>query len=118
MNTPSPYGFALLDLDNDGAVETMYVGDDRTNVNGGGVQKWKLVAGTWVLTSTFAIMSNGARGVAAVQVGSLVYVIAGTNEATMRLVYFVDDGVNPPAATQIAVAGMNTAFRGVALAPK
>src|SRR5262249_16185969 len=50
----SPNGFMLLDLlAGVPGVDTLYVADDRTAANGGGVQKWTFDGTTWALATTF-----------------------------------------------------------------
>jgi hypothetical protein len=119
---PSPYGFALLDLDQ--AVpgpDTLYVADDRVPASGGGIQKWKLAGGTWTLATTF---NNGltagvaaVRGLAALALGTDVILVATTGDSPTKLVSFTDNGMANPAVTVLATAAANTALRGVALSP-
>ena len=46
----SPYGFALWDRNPSVAgVDTLYVADDRTAANGGGIQKWSFNGTSWTL---------------------------------------------------------------------
>ena len=48
-NPLSPYQFFFADLDAGVAgVDTVYVADDSSLVNGGGIQKYSLVGGSWV----------------------------------------------------------------------
>src|SRR5262249_40364219 len=50
--TLSTYQFAFADA------STLYVADDGTAANGGGIQKWTLSGGTWSLAYT--LLNNGA----------------------------------------------------------
>lgn len=116
----SPYAFFLADLDATvPGVDVAYVADDRSP--GGGIQKWSLVAGSWVLNGTITGTSvrglNGQVGGTAVNAVSLV-------ATTSSGLYFLADnaGYNTaPSRTSlpaaVATAGTNTAFRGVAFAP-
>src|SRR5207302_328024 len=53
----SPYEFIFKDA------STVYVADDGTTANGGGLQKWTLSGGTWTLAYTLSPGTNiGLRG--------------------------------------------------------
>lgn len=116
----SPYGFYFADLsDAVPGVDVVYVADDRNTV--GGIQKWSLVGGTWVLNGTIAgTAASAVRGLNGSVSGTTVALAAAsTNE-----LFFLSDntGYNTaptltalPAA--IATAGTNTVFRGMAFAP-
>jgi hypothetical protein len=58
--TPSPYAFALLDNPlntnsyNGTGLDTLYIADDRTTANGGGLQRWVFDGSTWILNATLA----------------------------------------------------------------
>lgn len=116
--TASPYGFMLFDLDATPGVDTLYVADDNSVANGGGIQKWTLVAGTWTQQAGFgANFTTGMRGLAAERSGTTVVLYSTTLEPTQNtLVRIVDDGVSAPTASVIATAPANTAYRGVAIA--
>ncbi|APR79055.1 Xanthine/uracil/thiamine/ascorbate permease family protein [Minicystis rosea] len=113
---PSPFSFALFDRN--AAVpglDTCYVADDRGTTDGGGVQKWTYDGTQWKLATTFNQGLNGdLRGLAGAVTGASVTLIVSDPENVYAL---VDDGSASPAATKIATAPANTAFRGVALAP-
>jgi hypothetical protein len=126
--SPSPFSFAFFDTDGDGATDTLYLTDDRAPgplVTNGGIQKWKLVSGTWTFVTTFSQgLTTGVRGVAGlVTVTSsppyTVMLLATTAEASAnKVVMYVDNGVDMnPAQTLVTTAGTNTVFRGLALAP-
>ncbi len=75
----SPYQFFFADLDAGVAgVDTVYVADDSSLVNGGGIQKYSLVGGTWVANGIVGLA--GSRGLTGVVSGSSVtlYVTNGT----------------------------------------
>jgi hypothetical protein len=126
----STYGFVMFDTNQDGSVDLAYLADDRTTA-GGGLQKWMLVGGTWTqswsrlvnstgtLSDTAAVGFAGIRGLTgtwdAVN-GAQLY--ATTTETTNnRLISIVDNGSTPTLATNLASAGTNYVFRGVAFTP-
>ncbi|QKG58225.1 T9SS type A sorting domain-containing protein [Hymenobacter sp. BRD128] len=117
----SPYGFYLADLSATvPGVDVAYVADDRI-IGGGGVQKWSLVAGSWVLNGTIAgTVSTAVRGLSGSTSGTAVSLAASSSAG----LFFITDnaGYNmAPSLTSlpsaVATAGPNTAFRGVAFAP-
>ncbi len=115
----SPYGFALLDRDGNGSLETLYIADDGSFANGGGVQKWtyNTTQAKWLHTTTFTNgLTVGCRGLTAWITGSNATIAATTNDN--KLVLIVDDGSATPLFSTLATAPTNTAFRGVALKPK
>src|SRR2546423_3889503 len=64
-NPMSPYQFFFADLDAGVAgVDTLYVADDSTVANGGGIQKYSLVGGSWTANGIVALA--GTRGVTGV----------------------------------------------------
>src|SRR5262249_21172704 len=101
-------------------LDTLYVADDRALASGGGIQKWTFNGITWSLANTFnSGLTTGVRGLTAVVTGANVTLIATTAAASPNgLVVVGDDGPRPPPATSTATAGVDTAFRGVALAPQ
>jgi uncharacterized repeat protein (TIGR01451 family) len=106
---PSPLAFVVNPAGN-----IIYVADDRATGSGGGIQKWTLSAGTWSLTYT--INAASARGITVDFSGTDPIIYATTTEASNRLIKITDTGASS-AATTIATAPTNTAFRGVAFAP-
>jgi IPT/TIG domain/Secretion system C-terminal sorting domain len=117
-NSPSPYGFALVDLDASvPGPDVAFVADDRAT--GGGVAKYSLVNGTWVSNGIIA-STNSLRGLAVKTSGNAVTLYATTNGT----VYSTSDvtgynGAVDPAATFVSfkTAPANTVYRGIALAP-
>lgn len=116
----SPYAFYFADLSATVlGVDVVYVADDRTTA--GGIQKWSLVAGSWVLNGTIAgTASSAVRGLNGMTSGATVSLVASSSTG----LFFLDDnaGYNtaPSLATlpeAIATASTNTAFRGLAFAP-
>lgn len=121
---PSPYQFFFADLTSSVAgVDTLYVADDRTTANGGGIAKFSLVGGSWVLNNIYAGTGTvGARGLTGVVSGSNVTLYATTTETSAnRLISITDtsgyNGTLSGTATTVATATTNTVFRGVAPAP-
>jgi hypothetical protein len=107
--THSSYDFWFKDAN------TLYVADDGSAANGGGIQKWTLSAGTWSLAYTLG--NNGStttavRGLAGTVDGSGNAVLYGTTGSA--LVSVTDTGSGSALST-LATAGSNTAFRGVEL---
>jgi hypothetical protein len=107
--THSSYDFWFRDAN------TLYVADDGSAANGGGIQKWVQSAGTWSLAYT--LLNNGStttavRGLAGTVDGSGNAVLYGTTGSSMISV--TDTGAGSLSAT-IATAASNEAFRGVEL---
>lgn len=117
----SPNGFYFADLSAAvPGVDVVYVADDRTTV-GGGVQKWSLVNGSWVLSGTIAGSASAQlRGLGGRTSGTTVS-LAATGAGGL---YVLSDDAGYNAAPSVAAlpaavatAGTNMAFRGVAMAP-
>src|SRR6185437_16920657 len=120
-NTPSPYGLVLFDLDaSTPGLDTLYLCDDRSTANGGGIQKWKLgAAGMWTLSTTLNNgLTAGCRGLTGWVSGTSVVLAATTTDSPSKLVVVTDDASAAPAFTTLATAATDTVFRGVALAPR
>ena len=104
-------------------VDTLYITDQTANAAAGQVDKYSLVSGVWVARGSFAV-GVGASGLAGVVTGSSVklYVTSSGSLGTAGTVYqFTDNsGYNSTVAgtaTVLVSAGINEAFRGVAIAP-
>ena len=126
----STYGFVMFDTNQDGGVDLAYLADDRTTA-GGGLQKWMLVGGTWtqswsrLVNATGTLSDTAGTGFAGIRGltgtwdavnGAQLY--ATTTETTNnRLISIVDNGSTPTLATNLASAGTNYVFRGVAFTP-
>lgn len=119
----SPYGFLLTDQSPAVAgPDVLYVADDGANgAASGGIEKWSLVNGTWVLNGLITAAANPAlRGVAGSYSGGTVTLLATSSTS----LYAVTDnaGYNAVPSTTalpaaIATAGSNYNFRGIAPAP-
>ena len=97
-----------------------YIADQRTIVNGGGIQKWNFDGSTWTLAYTLATGAGstvGAFGVAVDFTGGNPVIYATTTEGSANRVIKITDTGAGSAATTLATATTNTIFRGVALAP-
>ncbi|HEX6811842.1 MAG TPA: hypothetical protein VF384_09495 [Planctomycetota bacterium] len=95
---------------------TLYVADDRTG-GSGGIQKWTLSGGVWTLQYTLSLSPvSGCRGLTGFVQNGVVTLWATANQAfpsvATELVTVVDAGPGS-VVTSIAVAGTNTAFRGL-----
>jgi len=107
--THSAYDFWFKDS------STLYVADDGSAANLGGIQKWTLGGGTWTLQYT--LLNNGTattavRGLAGTVDGSGNAVLYGTTGSSLLTV--TDTGASA-SLTILATAPVNTAFRGVEL---
>ncbi len=109
---PSPYDFYFANS------STLYVADDRTQVNGGGIQKWTFNSGTsqWQLAYTLSLGTVGARGLIGTTNGLGQTVLYATSTTT-ALVGITDTGSGAVYST-IATAPLNTAFRSVTFFPE
>ncbi|MDC0747983.1 hypothetical protein [Polyangium mundeleinium] len=116
----SPYGFVLLDLSAGIAgPDTLYIADDRSPANGGGIQKWTFDGFSWSLAATWNDGTAGVRGLAATPSGGGVRVVATTAENNEnRVLTLFDDGSAFPEIVIATIAPPNTVFRGVAFAPQ
>ncbi|MET0793611.1 MAG: hypothetical protein ABW061_18975 [Polyangiaceae bacterium] len=122
-STGSPYGFFLADLDsNTPGLDVAYVADD-----GAGLLKYSLLGSTWTANGTLGTAADAYRGLTGVVSGSSVTLYAtrkGGSTATGggELVQVIDaagfNGALTATPTLLATAAVNTAFRGVALAPQ
>ena len=111
-STGSPYNFFFADLSNTVAgVDVLYIADD-----GGNILKYSLVAGSW--TANGSATAAGVRGLIGSVNATKVTLYATTGAS---LYSFVDNtGYNATmsgAASVIASAATNMAFRGIGFAP-
>jgi hypothetical protein len=114
----SHYGVVPFDRDGNGAVDVIFLADDRAVLSGGGIQCWRLMGATWVLQGNVTGLSNGMRGLTGRTNGSDYVFYGTTTNVPSRLVRVDVFGATLGGnATTIATAAVNTAFRGVAFAP-
>jgi DNA/RNA endonuclease YhcR with UshA esterase domain len=121
---PSTYGFHLADLDAGVAgFDTLYVADDGA----GALQKFSLVAGSWVSNGTIGVDTDDYRGLTATVSGTSVTLFATRKGGSAaagggELVTLTDasgyNGAFAGTPSVLVTAAINTAFRGVALAPE
>lgn len=108
----SPYDFWFRDAN------TLYLADDGSVANGGGIQKWTLSGGTWSLAYTLlnnGTTTTGVRGLAGyVDDGGNALLFGTTGSA---LIEVTDTGASALAIT-LATAASGFAFRGVELVPE
>ena len=126
----STYGFVMFDTNSDSIMDLAYLADDRTAA-GGGLQKWVLSGSTW--TNSWSLLVNatgttststatgfaGIRGLTGIwdSVNGAQLYATTTETSNNRLISILDNGSTPTTATNLAFAGTNYAFRGVALTP-
>ncbi len=112
--SPSPYDFAINTASN-----IIYICDDRTTANGGGILKWTNGPSGWVQSYTFgsgAGLTAGCRALAVDFSGVNPIIYATTADSPTKVITITDTG-SASTATTLATAGSNKAFRGVALTP-
>jgi PEP-CTERM motif len=113
VGSASSYDFAFNSL-----MTIAYVADDRSTVNGGGIQRWDWNGTAWALSYTLnSGGTGGARGLAVDFSGANPIVYATTTEsANNRLIKITDTG-SGSLETDLATAGANKAFRGLDFTP-
>ncbi len=108
---PSSYDYFFADA------ATLYVADDRTAAQGGGIQKWTESAGTWTLQYTLSVGTSGARSLTGVVQGGAATLYATTTATSANnVVVGTDTGVGT-VFTTVTTAPANTAYRGLRLVP-
>lgn len=125
VGTPSPLGYVGVDnpLNPFVGLDTMYVADERTAANGGGIQRWSFDGTTlnWNLTGT--VGDIGTRHIVASIVGNAVSLFATTAEQSGNRLITVSDLLSPTGGlfgggfVNIATAPATTAFRGISFTP-
>lgn len=135
--TPSPYGFYLFDNPLNGnnwngtGFDTLYLVDDRTAANGGGLQRWVFDGANWGLTATATFTSTASAGgfrglVASIDTtgqptvtlwATTVGVAASGNELVTVSDVLTAGGGAFGSFVSLATAPTNTAFRGVDFSP-
>ncbi len=118
-----PNGFVLADLSGEvDGVDTLYICDET---DGGKIQKFTLVAGSWVKSG--AVAAAGVRSIAVTVVGTTatLYAVAGGDgsaSGVSALYRLIDSGgyagqLSGDVTTLVTFKDGARAFRGVALAP-
>jgi hypothetical protein len=107
--TASPYDFWFKDASD------LYIADDRSTANGGGIQKWTFNGSDWALAYTLAVgASSGARGLTGEFDGTNT-ILWATNTGG-QLVTVTDTGAGS-LFTVKAVPQANTTYRGIVFVP-
>jgi hypothetical protein len=93
---------------------TVYIADDRTIANGGGIQKWTQSEDVWSLAYTLNVdAGNGLRGLTGTVVeGQTVLYATTAQTSSNRILTVTDLGAGSP-MTLLATAPTNTVFRGL-----
>ena len=114
----SPYAFYFADLSSSVAgVDVVYVVYDGTTTSG--IQKYSLVSGSWVSNGTIG-SGTALRGLTAAVAGGTVSLYATSGTSLYALADNAGYNAAPSTATlptAIVTAAINTALRGLALAP-
>ena len=113
--TASPTGFAF-----NPAMTVAYVADNRSESNGGGIQRYNWNGTAWVYAYTLGYTLSSSKQVwelAADFSGSHPILYATTGESTANNVVCVTDTGPSSAFTTLATAPTGDAFRGIAFAP-
>jgi hypothetical protein len=113
--THSPYSFSISPDGN-----TLYIADDGSAANGGGIQKWTQSSGTW--SKAYTLLNNGttntpARGLTADWSGTNPVIYATTGTSSPNALIEVTDTGSGSTADTLAISPTNTVFRGVDFAP-
>jgi hypothetical protein len=107
--TASPYDFWFKDAND------VYVADDRSVTNGGGIQKWTFDGSNWNIAYTLAVgSSSGARGLTGEFDGTNT-VLWATNTGG-QIVTVTDTGASSLFSVK-AVSPTNTTYRGIVFVP-
>lgn len=131
--TISPATFAMLDTDNNGTMDTLYLAHEAVPAVADtlAVEKWTLSGTTWSKSAMVPKLptgagASGAIGVTVLVDGGVTRVVATSFESAStvpnRIVTFIDDGSASPAATVLITSASTAgsavaAFRGLALSP-
>ena len=111
--SPSPYGFSISPDGN-----SIYIADDRSIANGGGVQKWVFGGSTWSHSYTLKTnLSKGIRGLAVDWSGTNPVIYASDATGSLNNLVRVTDAGSSSPFTTLATAATNEIFRGVAFTP-
>lgn len=110
---PSPYDFLFA------SSSVLYVSDDRTAANGGGLQRWEFNGTQWALAYTISSTTDTANGLRSITIDPStgeIYGItaAGAAGGVTSLVKIVDGGSAVASTiTTLATSASATVFRGV-----
>jgi hypothetical protein len=108
--TVSPYDFQFV------SPTVLYVTDDRSATNGGGLQRYNLVSGVW--TYAYTINQSGGNGYRSIAVGSDGLYVTDAATSNNSIFRIVDNGsASSSTITLVASAGTNYVFRGVEVIP-
>ena len=119
----SPYAFILTDQSTAVAgPDVLYVVDDGASAAAnGGIEKWSLVSGTWVLNGLITATANpGLRGLVGTYSAGTATLLATSSGSLYAVTDNAGYNATPSTTTlptAIASAGTNYAFRGIAPAP-
>jgi hypothetical protein len=123
---PSPYSFVMLDSDDNGIPDLLYIADDRTD-NSGGVYKWVSTDGiNWTAGAPALIaveVATGVRGLAGFVQKKKVTLLASSalsNNNNPNTIFKIEDDLlsGVPTVSKLVVAELSTVFRGVTMSPR
>jgi len=118
-NTLSPYGLVPIDRDGDGNPEVLLLGDDRSPLSGGGVLVWTRSGTTWTQQGAVTGLPTGLRALTGRAEGSNYVLYGITAEGRGRILRIDVVGSTLEGVVQIyGTAPINTAYRGIAFAPR
>ena len=111
-STSSPYDFAMS-----ADASVVYVADDSSSANGGGIQKWTWNGSAYALAYVLSTGTVGARGLTVDFSGASPLIYATTAEGSAnRLVQITDAGAGS-SVTTLSTAPANEIYRGVDFTP-
>jgi hypothetical protein len=114
----SPYSLVVFDTDANGAIDTIFLADDRALASGGGLLCWRFTTGIWSQVGPVAGLTASLRGLTGRRNGTSYIFFATTAETRSRLVRIDVEGPTLLGIeATLATAPVSTAYRGVAFAP-
>ena len=117
VGNASVYDFAFV------SGNAVYMCDDRSIANGGGLVKWTLNAGTWTLAYklTGGLGTVGVRSICRLggpdSAPTFAVVTGEGSGSATRIMTITDNGTGLDSFNLVATSGANTAFRGVEVIP-
>lgn len=117
--TNDPYAFSI-----NPAGTIAYLADNRSKINGGGIQKWINTGGTWNLVYTLdSGLTTGLRNLVVdwLPDDPIIYVTSGeqiSSNSPGNKILKVIDSDSTSAFQTLATAPVNTVFRGICFAPE